>query len=174
MKDSKEMGPIRPRFTILSLMIAVAVIAGLLSVLTTWREFLPVLILVGIPVVGLAGLLARVPSQRPVWRLWIFTVMLGFVILGGGWLWARLAIGIFRWKTGTPRLDGSGYYGKWGLGTPFLVTGICLIVHVLVMAIACLDRRRFGLFLLVVGYAIAMAFSWFLLFVLLDLEAFVD
>jgi hypothetical protein len=164
MENSKEMGPVRPRFTIRSLMIAVAVIAGLLSVLTTWTEFLPVLILVGIPLVGLTGLLVRVPPQRPVWRLWIFTVMLGFVILGGGWLWARLAIGIFRWKTGSPRLEGSGYYAKWGWGIPCMVTGICLIVHILVLAIACVDRRRFGLFLLVVGYALAMALSWFLLF----------
>ncbi len=167
------MGPVHPRFTIRSLMIAVAAIAGLLSVLTTWREFLPVLILVGLPVVGLTGLLARVPPQRPVWRLWILTVMLGFMILGGGWLWARLAIGIFRWKTGSP-LDRSGYYAGWGLMIPSFVTGIGLIVHVLVLAIACVDRRRFGLLLLVVGYALAQAISWFLLFALLGFEAYSD
>jgi hypothetical protein len=168
------MGMVRLRFTIRSLMITVAVIAGVLAVLTEWTEFLPVFIVVGIPLVGLTGLLARVPSQRPAWRLWIFTVMLGFMILGGGWLWARFAIGYFQWKTGSPTLQESAYHQAWGLMIPSIVTATGLIVHGLVLVIACVDRRRTGLLMLVVGYAFAMAMSWFLLFGLLNMWGFVD
>ena len=65
MTQTAEMGPTRLRFTIRSLMIAVAPIAGMLAVLTRWKEFLPVLIVVEIPLVSLTGLLARVPHDGP-------------------------------------------------------------------------------------------------------------
>ncbi len=87
MAQAMESGGVRLRFSIRSLMIAVAVIAGLLALLTAWTEFLPVLIVVGIPMVGSAGLLACVPPHRPRWRFLILTQMLGWIILGCGWLW---------------------------------------------------------------------------------------
>src|ERR1700722_8785418 len=96
MMQARERGGARLRFTIRSQMIAVAVIAGLLALLTAWTEFLPVLIVVGIPLAGSAGLLARVPPHRPRWRFLILTLMLGWIILGCGWLWARSAIWVFQ------------------------------------------------------------------------------
>ena len=96
MAQAMERGGVRLRFTIRSLMIAVAVIAGLLALLTAWTEFLPVLIVVGIPMASSAGLLARVPPHRPRWRFLILTLMLGWIILGCGWLWARSAIWVLE------------------------------------------------------------------------------
>ncbi len=175
MTQTTEMGSARLRFTIRSLMIAVAAIAGLLAVFTRWAEILPVLIVVGIPLAGLIGLLGGVPPQRPTWRLAILAVMLGWIILGCGWLWARSAIWIFQRQAGSVLPAGgagAGYYEFWGLEIPMMVTGIGLVVDVLVLAIACVRRGLFGLVLLVVGDAFALALGWFLLFILLEFEAF--
>jgi hypothetical protein len=169
------MKQVRLRFTIGNLMIAVALVAGLLALFTAWIELLPVAILVGIPLVSLSGLLARVPPHRPGWRFGILLVILGLVILGGGWFWARAALWIFQRQERSFNLDGAAhanYYGFWGLDVPMLVTAVGLVVDVLVLVIVCARRRRAGLVLLVVGYAFALAFTWLSLFALLALEAF--
>ena len=165
----------RVRFTIRSLMIAVAAVAGLLAVFTTWSEFLPVLILVGIPLAGLSGLLAQVPPRRSSWRFGILAVMLGLVILGGGWLWARSAIWFFQWQAGSVALDGASrgaHYRFWGLTIPMKMTAICLVWDVFGLSVVCAHRRRFGILVLVVGYALALVFAYVILFAWLDFEAF--
>jgi hypothetical protein len=200
MAQAIERSGVRLRFTIRSLMIAVAVIAGLLAVLTAWTEFLPVLIVVGIPMAGSAGLLARVPPHRPRWRFLFLTLMLGWIILGCGWLWSRSAIWVFQQQEGSVSLKGAARaadYAFWGLGFPMMASGLGLVVIVLVLAIDCArqglfspalpggsmaDYKRriraffdlFGVVLLVMGYAFALAFGWFLLFVMLELLAFHD
>jgi hypothetical protein len=200
MARAMERGGVRLRFTIRSLMIAVAVIAGLLALLTAWSEFLPVLIVVGIPMASSAGLLARVPPHRPRWRFLILTMMLGWIILGCGWLWARSAIWVFQQQEGTVNLQRAARaaeYAFWGLGFPRMTTGLGLVVIVLVLAIDCArqglfspavrgrsmaDYKRriraffgsFGVMLLVMGYAFALAFGWFLLFVMLSVGSFPD
>jgi hypothetical protein len=176
-KDAVDMKRARLRFTIGSLMTAVAIVAVLLALFTAWRELLPVAILVGIPLAALSGLLAYVSSQRPEWRFGIQLMMLGLVILGGGWLWSHLILRQVGRRMGPLGLDGAlraDDHRFWGFQVPMVVTGICLAVYVLVLAIVCARRRRVGLAVLVMGYAYALAVDWALLVFLLDLETFVD
>ena len=152
--------PARVQFTIRSVMIAVAVIAGLLAMLRLWREFLPILIVVGIPLTGLYKLLAKVPRNRPEWRTWITAAILGYVVLAAGWLWVRAAISFFQPEQGSIAIDGSiggADYEFWGLTPRARLTGICLAVYASGMAIVCAPRRRRKLLPLVMGYALALA-----------------
>ena len=166
------------QFTIRNLRVAVAVAAGWLAVLLAGREILPGLVLLGLPLAGLFGLRARVPPQRPAWRFGILAVMLGPVILGGGWLWARCVIWSFQRETGAIAIGSASrgaYYEFWGLTVPGAVTGMGLMAYVLWLAIRCMLPRRLGPFLLlpvVVAYAFVLAFGWFALFVPLAFEAF--
>ena len=165
----------RVRFTIRTLMIAVLAVGGLLALLTVWVDLLPLLILVVIPLIGLSGLLARVPSQRPAWRFGISAVMLGLIILGGGWLWARSVIWYLQREQGFVAIGTASRladYHFWGLTIPSSVTAVCLTVDVLVLAVACVPRRRRSMILLVMAYALALAGAWVLLFADLELEAF--
>jgi len=174
-REPQAMSRSRLRFTIRGLMIAVAVVAGILALLTTWRELLPVLILVGIPLSCLSGLLAQVPPQRPGWRFGILAAMLGLVILGGGWLWARSVISFFQRQEESVALGAlsrAAHYRTLGLTIPSSVTAIGLAWNVLGLALLCAHRRRFDLWLLVVAYAMALAFAWICLFAGLDFEAF--
>src|SRR5207248_10064868 len=103
-------------------------------------ELLPVLVLVGIPLAVLSGLLAQVPPHRPAWRFGILAVMLGLVILGGGWLWARSVIWFFQRQEGFVALDGAGrgaLYRFFGLTIPSHLTAVCLVCDVLGLAIIC-------------------------------------
>jgi hypothetical protein len=155
-------------------MIAVAIVAGLLAVFTAWIQLLPLVIFVGIPLAVLSGLVARVPPQQLSRRFWIQVVIVGWLILGIGWLWARAMLWFFQRQVGSQRLGSAflaGYYEFWGLKVPMMVTGICLVMNVLVLTIACASRRRAGLALLVAGNAYALAFVWSLLFISLHFES---
>ena len=97
------------------------------------------------------------------------------VAFGGGWLWARSVIWFFQRQEGSVALDGASrgaHYRFFGLTIPSNLTAVCLVWDVLGLAILCAHRRRFDLWLLVVGYALALAFAWCFLFVSLDFEAF--
>jgi hypothetical protein len=165
----------RVRFTIRTLMIAVLAVGGLLASLTVWADLLPLFILVVIPLTGLGGLIAQVPPQRPAWRLGISVAMLGLIILGGGWLWARSLIWYWQWEQGLVAIGAvsrEANYHFWGLTIPSRVTAICLMVVVLRLAVGCAPRRRRSLLFLVAAYALALAGAWVLLFADLELEAF--
>ena len=82
----------RFNFTIRTLMITVVALGVLFAMLRDWRDFLPVFVLVVVPLAGLYGLRSRVPPDRPSWRFGVSAVMLGLIILGAGWLWARTLI----------------------------------------------------------------------------------
>ena len=101
--------------------------------------------------------------------------MLGLIILGVGWLSARSVIWSFQRHEGFDAIGGAsrgrGYY-FWGMTVPSSVTGCCMLVDVLVLAVACTPRRRRGLLVLVVPYALALAVAWVALFAFLEIEAF--
>jgi hypothetical protein len=156
-------------------MIAVAVIAGSLAVVLNHTECLPLLIIVGIPLGGLIGLLRRVPPDRPGWRLGVQAVMLGWLIIAGGWLWARSVVWWLQHREGLPSLGVSSLLDKydfWWLRVPLGVTAFCLVAHVLGLARFCLRRRHFVGCLFVFGYGTVLAVACMLLFVALELEVF--
>jgi hypothetical protein len=165
-------------FTTRGLMIAVAVVASLLGALRAWREmllFLPALALASLPLVGSRVRLVRLPRQRAKWRYGYMAVMLAWVILGSGWLWARSVIRSFQQREGYIAIGGAArgaYYEFWGWTVPSSVTGICLVTYVSGLAILCLRRRRFVLLLALVGYALLLAYAWLAAFVPLAFEAF--
>ena len=128
-----------------------------------------------IPLASLTGLRAQVPPERPSWRSVISAVMLGLIILGGGWFWARSVIWHFQRPEGFEAIGGASRgedYQFWGLTVPRHATGICLMAYVSGLALACTPRRRRRLLLIVVAYALALALSYLFLFILLDFEAF--
>ncbi len=143
--------------------------------LRDWRDFLPVSVLVLVPLAGLYGLRSQVPPQRPTWRFGVSAVMLGLIILGASWFWARSLVWyaqrLERFEAIGNATRGADYQ-FWGLTLPRNVTGICLLVYIVLLAIACTPRRRRGLLLVVILYALALAGAHFLLFIDLDLEAF--
>jgi hypothetical protein len=160
------------QFTIRSLMIAVALVAGLLATLLLCPDLLLLLIVVGIPLTGLSGLLARIPAHRPEWRRWIAAVMFGMIVLAVGWIWARGVIASFQRADGTYRLGDSADIEFWGLIVPAAVTGISLIVYVLGLGITCALRGRLQLMLPIVGYGLSLAAAWLCLFAALRIEFF--
>jgi hypothetical protein len=162
------------KFTIRTLMIAVAALSGLLALLRDWLGLLPLYVVV-IPLAGLNGLRAQVPPQRPSWRFGILVVMLGFTILGVGWLWARSVIWYFQRQEGFDAIGSvsrAGYYQLWGLTVPSGVTAVCLMVHVLYLAVVCVPRRRRSLLPLVAAFALALAGAYVVHFADLEFEAF--
>jgi len=165
------------QFTIRRLLSLVAIVAALLALLPLWREVLPIVIVVDIPITSLCGLLTEVPLERPSWRRCISAALLGVLILAGGWLWARLVIWHFQRLEGHVVIAGATLrddYPFWGLLIPSCVTGVCLVVYVSILACACIPRHRRDLLWLVVGYAAYLSFAWSVLFGDLDLEAFSD
>jgi hypothetical protein len=163
------------RFKIRSLMIAVGAVGGLLALLRDWSALVPVFVLVVMPLAGLTGLRNQVPAQRPSWRFGVSAVMLGLIILGAGWFWARSVVWYFQWKEGFEAIGGAirgEQYQFWGETIPSCVTGICLLAYILFLAVACTPRRRRVLLPVVVAYALALAGAYVLLFAFLGLEAF--
>ena len=163
------------KFTIRTLLITVMVLGVGFAVLRDWPVFLPIFVLVVIPLGGLTGLRAQVPPERPSWRFGISAVMLGLIILGVGWFWARSVIWYIQRQEGFEAIGGASRgeaYQFWGLTFPRNVTASCLLAHVLGLAMACTPRRRRGLLLIVAIYAVALSLSHFLLFAFLDFEAF--
>jgi len=156
-------------------MIAVAVIAGSLAVVLNHEEFLPLLIIVGIPLGGLIGLLRRVPPDQPGWRVGVQAAMLGWLIIAGGWLWARSVIWWFQHREGLRAvgvLSSAHKYDFWGLTVPMGVTAFCLVGHVLGLARFRLRRRQFVGCLFVFGYGAVLAIGYMLLFAALELEVY--
>jgi hypothetical protein len=163
------------QFTIRSLMIGVLAVAGLLGLARVRPDLLPVVMLVGIPIVALVERLAHVPPHRPAWRVWIWAAVVGFVILGGGWLWARSATWYFQRQEGFIAIGGahrSEYYQLWGSAIPCYVTGVGLVVCLPALILACVRRRRRGLLWLILPYAAWLAVAWLILFADLNFEAF--
>ena len=163
------------KFTIRSLMFAVMAVAVCFAVLRAWRDFLLVFVLVIIPLMGLIGLWTQVPPQRVSWRFGILAAMLGLIILGTGWLWARSVIWHFQGQEWFVAIGGASRgedYEFWGSTLPGCVTGIGLIVHVLFLTVACATRRSRSLLLLVLPYALALAAVYIILFADLEFEAF--
>jgi hypothetical protein len=162
------------QFTIRGLMIAILAVAGLLGLMRR-PDLLPLAFVVGSPVTGLASLLARVPRDRPAWRVWIYATILGLMILGAGWLWARESIwylqGLVSFNV-VRGLTGGEDYRFRGFTIPSTVTAICLMVYGLILVVACVRRPHRGLLRVVVGYAAVLAAAWLVLFGELAAEIF--
>jgi hypothetical protein len=164
----------RMQFTIRGLMFAVAVLALVLAVWPAWPVLLLIFGLVGIPATAVI-LLAQVPWKRLPWRFGIAAFAPGFIVLTGGWLWARSMISSFQRHEGFIAIGAASrgaYYEYWGVTVPSAVTGSCLIALVLPMLVVCAIRRRFDLFMGTVGYALVMACAYVWLFADLEFEAF--
>ncbi len=165
----------RTQFTIRSLMYLVAVVAGLLALVLLWRDLLPVVIAVIMPTACLSGLLGEMPQERREWRHWISAARLGLIVLGAGWLWARSVISYFQRQEGYVAIGGASrgtHFEFWGLTLPSTATGICLVVYVSILVLACVPRRRRALLWFVVAYAASLAVAWVFLFADLGFEAF--
>jgi hypothetical protein len=165
----------RLRFTIRALMIAVLAVGVLMAMLKQWRDFLSFFVAVLVPLTGLIGLWVRVSPQRPSLRYVISAGMIGFVILGIGWLLARCMIWHFQRQEGLVAIGGAArgkYYEYWGLTVPALATDICSAIYLLLLAVACAPRRRRGLLPVLVAYAFVLAVAHIWLFADLEFEAF--
>ena len=106
-------------------------------------HLLLVFVLVVIPLVGLIGLRTQVSPQRVSWRLGILAAMLGLIILGIGWLWARSVIWHFQGQERFVAIGGASRgedYRFWGSTLPGCVTGICSIIYVLFLTAASATR----------------------------------
>ncbi len=164
----------RIQFTIRSLMIAVLIVACTLAMLKKWPESLLVVVLLGIPLGGLSKLLGKIPPRRTSWRFGISAVMLGLIILGAGWFAGRSALWFFQRNEGSTVLEEISRrpdYRFLGVALPAMVTAFGLILNFLALAEICVTRRRFGLLLLVVIYALLLTIAWCILFGVLGAEA---
>jgi hypothetical protein len=151
------------------------VLSVVFAMLRDWRVFLPIFVLVVIPLAGLFGLLAQVPPERPSWRFGISAVMLGLIILGVGWFWARSVIWYIQRQERFEAIGNASRgedYQFWGLTVPRNVTAGCFLAYLLGLASACTSRRRRGLLLIVAAYAVALSLYHFLIFSFLYFEAF--
>jgi hypothetical protein len=165
----------RAQFTIRSLMIAVMIVAFALGLLKRWPEGLLVTVLLGGPLFVLSVLFGKVPRRRSARRFGMSVAMLSLILLGTGWLTARLLIWFFQWKYGSV-----AHYGTWGwvnfpalcLAVPAVMTAVGLFLNMVVLADMCVSRRRFGLLLVVAAFALALAAGWIGLFGLLASESF--
>jgi hypothetical protein len=168
------MQPRRSQLTIRTLMITVMALGVVFALLRDWSDLWPVSVLVVIPLAGLTGLRAQVPPERTSWRFGVSAVMLGLIILGVGWFWARSVIWYIQWQEGFQLIyiaSRGEDYQFWGSTVPRNVTGVCLLVYIVLLASACTARRR-GLLPVVAAYALALAGSYVILFALLEFEAF--
>jgi hypothetical protein len=167
--------PKRFRFTIRTLISAIMAIGVIMAMLRRWNDFLLFFVFILVPLAGLIGLWTRVPQERPSWRRWISAAMLGLIILGGGWLWARCVIWHFQRQEGFVAIGGASrgaYYEFWGATVPERVTGICLLVYVLCLVAVCGPKRRRGFLPVILLYAFALAVAYIWLFADLAFEAF--
>ncbi len=167
--------PKRFRFTIRTLIVAIMALGVLMPMLRRWNDLLFFFFLILVPLTGLAGLWTRVPQDRPSWRRWISAAMLGLIILGTGWLWARCVIWQFQRQEGFVAIGGASwgaYYEFWGATLPERVTGICLLVYVLFLVVVCAPKRRRAFLPVVVLYAFGLAAAYIWFFASLEFEAF--
>ena len=164
----------RAQFTIRSLMIAVLIVACALGLLRGSPEGLAVLVLLGLPLLGLSILFGKTPRRRSARRFGMAVVMLSLIMLGTGWLAARSLIAFFRWQEGSVARE-----GMWGRGEsaplcvaiPAGVTALGLFLNIIVLAEVCVSRRRIGFLPLVAVLAMALAVGWIGLFGWLAAEA---
>jgi hypothetical protein len=101
--------------------------------------------------------------------------MLGLIILGVGWFWARSVIWYIQRQESFEAIGSASRgedYQFWGLTVPRNVAAGCFLAYLLGLASACTPRRRRGLLLIVAAYAVALSPSHFLLFAFLYFEAF--
>ncbi len=154
-------------------MIAVAVIAVSLAVALNHWELLPLFVIAGIPVGGLIGLLRRVPPDRLGWRIGVRAAMLGWLMLGGGWLWAQSLVWWFKQQQKLHGVAARLYAHDnefWWLNVPLFVTAFFLIAHALGLARFCWGRRQSVGCLFAFGYATALAVAYLLMVVSLEIQ----
>ena len=117
-------------------MITVMALGVVFALVRDWFDLWLVFVLVVIPLAGLTGLRAQVPPNRPSWRFGVSAVMLGLIILGVGWFWARSVTWYIQRQVGFQFIGGGPRSGRenefWGLTVPFKVTGLCLLVYLVV------------------------------------------
>jgi hypothetical protein len=163
----------RRRLTIRSVMIGVAVIAVMLAAALKAWELLPLLVIAGIPIGGLIGLLREVPANRPGWRIGVRAAMLGWLILGAGWMWCQSLV---WWFNEQRKLHGVTarlyvYDNKfWWLRIPLGATAFLLIAHPLGLARFCWGRRQAAGCLFAFGYGIVLTISYLLMVVSLVIQ----
>ena len=163
------------RFTIRTLIIAIMAVGVLMAMRTAWNDLLFFSVLILVPLAGLVGLWSRVPQERPSWRHWISVAMVGWIILGSGWLCARCVIWHFQRQEGFVAIGGANrgaYYEFWGATVPGNVTGIGLLVYVFFLVVVCVSKRRRVFLPAVALYALALAAAYIWLFAALEFEAF--
>lgn len=167
------MGNQRPRFTIRGLMIAIAVVAISLAMALEHWELLPLVIIAGIPVGGLIGLHRKVPSDRPGWKLGVRAAILGWLILGAGWLWGQTFVWWFKQQEklhGVVSLPSAHHDGMWWLHVPLGTTAFFLIAHTLGLARFCRGRGQAVGCWFAFGYASALAIAYLLMVVSLIVQ----
>jgi hypothetical protein len=165
----------RIQFTIRTLMIVVLFVACALALLQKWPEGLLVFVLLALPLAGLSLLFGKIPRRRSAWRFGLSVAMLSLIMLGTGWFSARSAIWFFQWQHGSLARGGvwsGGGYPEFCLTIAAIVTAFGLFLNTVVLADICVSHRRFGLLLLVAGFALALAIAWFTLFAILNSERF--
>jgi hypothetical protein len=97
------------------------------------------------------------------------------LLLGAGWLWARLVVSGFQRTEGVTLLSGSpraAQYEFWGTTLPGTVTANAIVV-VAVLSLFTLCRRRDAFSLLALStYFLFLAFTGARLFAGFEMEAF--
>jgi hypothetical protein len=149
-------------------MIAVMIVACALGLLKRWPEGLLVTVLIGGPLYVLSVLFGKVPRRRSARRFGMSVAMLSLIVLGTGWLSARLLI----WTVAHYGIWGSVNYPSYCLAIPALMTAVGLFLNMVVLAEMCISRRRFGLLVVVTAFGLALAAGWIGLFGLLASESF--
>jgi hypothetical protein len=108
-------------------------------------------------------------------RLCITSVVSSAVLLGAGWLWARLVTSSFQRQEGitllssTPR---SSYYEFWSVSVPSKVTANLVLVVALLSLFLLWRRRDFFSLCGLLAYFVTLAVAWVFLFANLGFEAF--
>ena len=119
------------RFTIRVLMIAIMAVGVALAILREWRGFLPFALFALVSFGGLVAIRPQV-APPPSWRYEVPAGLLGWGILGAGWLWARCLIWQFQRQEGFVAIGGASqgkYYEYWALTVPGNATAVGLIVY---------------------------------------------
>ena len=164
----------RVRFTIRALMIAIMAVGVGVALLREWRDLLPFSSIVLLPIGGLAALRTQV-APPPSWRHEVPAGLMGWGILGAGWLWARCLIWKFQRQEGFVAIGGATqgkHYEYWALTVPGNVTAVGLILYAVLLTVACAPRRRRGVWPVLMGHLLALAAAYIWFFAGLAFEAF--
>lgn len=97
------------------------------------------------------------------------------LVVGAGWLWARLAVSAFQRHEGVTMLSNSprvAHYELWGVSVPSAVAANIAFVIAALSLSALWNRRDIFSLLALSAYFVALAVGWVFLFADLDFEAF--